>query len=246
MFDKLHKEIKHHLALAYPEEGCGLIVDYNGAPIFIACRNVASENRRKIAFKITAETLREHYGKILAIVHSHTDGSPRCPSAMDMRQQISSGVPWGICPINRTPPYGELFWFGDSVGPRPPLMDRPFRHGVTDCYALIRDWYAVRGTILPEIPRDWQWWEKGADLYEGSFKNVGFRKLPQGEKLKRGDVCVVGLRSSVAHHAGVLGDNSMLLHHPGGGREFDPSKRPRLDPLDRWEKHIRFWLRHEN
>ncbi|WP_231117423.1 hypothetical protein [Piscirickettsia salmonis] len=40
------------------------------------------------------------------------------------------------------------------------LLERPFLHGIFDCYSLIRDFYAVEKKIfLPDFPRQRSWWE---------------------------------------------------------------------------------------
>jgi len=71
--------------------------------------------------------------------HSHPDGIGS-PSAQDMIYQMQLGIPFVILVV----PFIDLFAFGDQL-PRAPLIGRGFRHGVHDCYSLIRDWYAEQG-----------------------------------------------------------------------------------------------------
>lgn len=242
MFNDLHAEIRDYFGFSYPEEGCGLIIEKNDVPAFIRCPNVAEDKTR--AFRIgTRETML--YQNPLAVVHSHADGL-RCPSAEDIRGQNATGVPWGIWFVFENGSSGPL-WFGDQVE-RPPLVGRGFRHGDTDCYGLIRDWYRVRrNATLPNHPREWDWWNApdAVSLYEKYFGNDGFRRLAPNEPPELGDLALMAIRSRVINHAGVLCEPGLLLHHPGGRTEYEPDKLSRREPVGRWSRFIRYWIRYE-
>jgi proteasome lid subunit RPN8/RPN11 len=235
VFEKLIPEIKKYLVSEYPREGCGLIVDGR----FIPCLNVAANTKKE--FQISRADQKGQQVKIQAVIHSHPDGL-RCPSAADMRGQIEMGIPWGIGRTT-TENCEDLFWFGDHV-PKLPLKGRPFRHGVTDCYGAIRDWHEVfRNIRLKEIPRDWNWWKtSNTKLYDG-FKEAGFRKLTPSENPEIGDLCLMKIHSKVINHAGVLVAPGVILHHLGGGKEYDPSKLSAQEPIGRWQKLTQYWIR---
>ena len=53
-----------------------------------------------------------------------------------MRYQQQLGIPFVVMCW----PLYDVFWWGDKL-PRAPLIGRGFRHGIHDCYSLIRDYY---------------------------------------------------------------------------------------------------------
>ena len=178
----------------------------------------------------------------LAFVHSH-QGGPFYPSETDMQQQIATGIPWGIAAFDDN--YSEVFWLGNDV-PRAPLVGRGFRHGVTDCYSLIRDFYKeIHGIELPEYPRDWEWWQQKKSLYLDGFKAAGFREIPVDEILP-GDVFLATIKADSPNHAGVFLGNGLILHHSAGRFGCDPSRLSTVEPANRLFHFLTKVLRHEN
>ncbi len=230
MFDPAAIEAaRAHAKRAYPNESCGFIV--GGVYQAQVNRSATPADDFSVDPDAYIAALRE--GGIQAVIHSHPDG-PDHPSAADMRGQIDSGVPWGIITVNRGFP-GAPFWWGDGV-PVEAYVGREFRHGVSDCYSLIRDWYRLeRNAVLPEFPRDWEWWEKGGDLYTDGFEKAGFRQISAAEA-ETGDVFLASIRSSVPNHGGILLENGIGLHHL-------QNRLSRHDPIARWMTHITHWLR---
>jgi hypothetical protein len=47
------------------------------------------------------------------------------------------------------------------------LLERPFVHGVHDCYSIVRDSYAQHGITHNDYLRAFGWWDDkcGLDLY---------------------------------------------------------------------------------
>lgn len=239
MFEQYHDRIRREALDAYPEEAVWLITDEG-------CRRVpnVAEDALKSFRVAKSDMLSAQSEGLLAVVHSHPDAPPY-PSEEDMRGQVATGVPWGIVP---TDAYGTrpLFWWGGDVE-RSPLLDRGFRHGVTDCYALIRDYYAMEhGIALPEFPRSWEWWTDGQDLYGEGFPKAGFRRFdPNIEPPREGDMWFAQLRSEVPNHGGIyLGDDT-ILHHLTSRSGYDEACLSRREPIARWLPHITHWLRHE-
>jgi len=195
----------------------------------------------------------------LAIVHSHPVGPP-WPSFADMQAVQSGSIPWGIAVPPRKPSIGShegshvgLFWFGGDIVA--PLMERGYRHGVTDCYALVRDWFAHHhGLDLIDRPRAWNWWQQGGDLYDDHFALSGFVRLAVPDdigpdenahsSLKAGDVALAAVLSPVINHALIYLGDGLVLHHPAGRSGFDPARLPRCEPVERWRRYIRCWARH--
>jgi proteasome lid subunit RPN8/RPN11 len=237
-----------HALDEYPAESCGLVV----GGIYRRCRNVAPDPEESFEIAPDDYVAAAAEGLIQAVVHSHRPAQGACPSRSDMAGQIASGLPWGIvvCDGQGCP---DLFWWGDSL-PVPPLVGRPFRHGVADCYSIIRDWYRLeRGVILPEFPRQDGWWTKPAgpdnpNHYVQDFAAAGFRRYAQGRDgaavAQVGDVICFALRGKVPHHAGVYLGDGLMLHHLA-----DSEQRGRLssrEPVGRWLDFVVHWLRHRD
>lgn len=237
------ESIKIDAMQRYPRESCGVIIDELGVNRYVALPNVAAEP--ETSFHIDESSLVPYLDKIEAIVHSHPDG-PDCPSEADMRQQVAWQLPFGIVSTDGNRCL-EPFWWGDTV-PIPPLVGRGFRHGVTDCYALVRDHFRLElGITLREYPRDWEWWSKdGQRLYEDYFEVEGFNRIETTE-VKLHDCFLAQIRSNTPNHAGVYVGNSLILHHLTARGSTDPSRLSRREPVGGWQKFIcGFWVRHES
>lgn len=179
----------------------------------------------------------------LAIFHSHPNG-PFYPSGMDMQQQKATALPWGIaCFSDR---HKEVVWFDESKPSGAPLIGRGFRHGVTDCYELVRDFYhEVHGVSLPSHPRSWEWWDEGENLYAEGFKEAGFHEISL-DQIQPGDAFMATIRSKAINHAGVYLGNGLILHHTCGKHGYDPSKLSVVEPAARWFNFVTKVVRHED
>lgn len=95
------------------------------------------------------------------------------------------------------------------------LINRPFLHGMFDCYTLIRDYYRRNFNILlpTNIQRNWEWWTDGSNLYVDNARSYGFEEVTD---IKKHDVLVMNISSQVPNHGAIyIGDNK-ILHHIGG------------------------------
>ena len=238
MFEQYKEQLQREAIAAYPQEAVWLITPGECRRV----KNIAAEPTK--TFQVDKRTMAAAMARgLLAVVHSHPD-YPACPSAADMRGQAASGVPWGIVARDGERA-AEPVWFGDQVE-RTPLVGRGFRHGVTDCYALIRDYYRLElGIDLIEFPREWEWWLNGGDLYRDGIAPAGFRRIEQAEAMP-GDMWIAQLRSPVPNHGGVLLEHGLALHHPSGSDPVDGTQLSRREPIGRWLPHIILWLRHES
>lgn len=179
--------------------------------------------------------------RAVGLVHSHPDG-PAYPSIEDMRSQVATGLEFGIIQCTSEDAGGFFQWGGEE---RAPIFERPFRHGVTDCYALIRDYYlSESGIRLKEFPRSWEWWEAGENMYLDGFERAGF-KMVDRESIERGDMVLISIKGDVPIHAGIYIGNGDFLHHLGGKNGYDPSVMPRIDTVTRWQRHITHVMRHK-
>lgn len=236
MFGKLiDRQILEYMTPGAPEECCGYI---NADGEFIRVVNLSKDPENSFECEAPEDAL--------AIVHSHP-GGPFYPSETDMRQQLASAKPWGIAAFNER--HQEVFWFGDEA-PRAPLVGRGFRHGVTDCYELIRDFYlTVHGIELPQFPREWEWWKNGdRSMYMNGFEEAGFYGVSQDEILP-GDVffATVGHhKSRFPNHAGVYLGNGLILHHVSSIHGYDPSRLSTIEPASNYMPFLTKVIRHEN
>jgi len=217
-------EIRRHAEICAPAEACGVVAGGEFHP----CKN--SHPDPEGDFFIGADELlgiERMHGRIEAVLHSHIEG-PDHPSRLDMASQMAMAVPWGIVVVRggvAQPP----FWFGDRA-PIPPLIERPFRHGVTDCYALVRDWYRIeRGITLPDFPRDHEWWEKGGNLLLAHFDEAGF--YPIDRPTEAGDAVIGRVRGSIPNHCGVYIGRGLILHHLC-------NRLSRTEPIGPWMKLV--------
>lgn len=233
-----------HAAGAFPHESCGLVVGRR----YVRQANRAADPAN--AFRLDAgAVLDAHRAGLDAIVHSHPHPHPPCPTAADMRMQIDHGVPCAIVPVSAAGEPGQPVWWGPGVA-IPPLIGRPYRHGVTDCYSVARDWYRLeRGLVLPDCPRRWRWWRSGRgeappdDLFEQNFAAADFFEIPLA-RAAVGDALLLRIASPVVSHCAVIVEPGAMLHHPGGSRPWDPARLSRREPISRWTPYIVRALRH--
>ena len=256
MFDpSVLQAAQQHALEAFPQESIGLVTKGG----YVRCKNV-SHNPYCNATVDPREVL-DHL-PYLAVIHSHTLYDPEItthsngalwPGEKDMRGQVLTAVPWGICAVtckDGVKDVSPVFFFGDGI-PDIELVGRPFRPGPTgtdgkgDCYALVRDIYRTRlGLSFPEVPRDDAWWLRGGDLYTHGMLNNGFQTLAIGSKppadLKAGDGAVMTMRPGLPpHHAAVVVEHLgrlRFLHHLHG-------RVSRHDDMTHFLKMVTHWVR---
>ena len=234
---------KRHAIKEFPNESCGLVIGSKYHP----CENVAKnpENNFVISKTEYMEKITK-FGKARFVVHSHPNGA-RYPSRNDMISQASADVPFAIIVTDGEHAGLGCEW-GDTL-PRQPLLGREFMHGVSDCYSLIRDTYAMgkhechdqgiswplKKINLPEVPRDDAWWSMDQDLYMDHFAKFGFAEVFDP---KPGDVFLLKIKSEKLNHGGVLLNDHQILHHL-------PNRSSRREPSGIWARGVEKWIRHE-
>lgn len=236
---------KAHALREYPKESCGLVVDDTYRP----CFNYAVNPEKDFVISEADYLWAENDGGVQAVLHSHPDG-PLFPTEADMQGQLSSAVPWGIIPTDGERAGDPIMW-GDQL-PIAPLIGREFRHGVADCYTLVRDAYRLGKDgmkehgidgwpldpiQLPEVPRDDNWWETEKDLYVDYLAKVGFRQIDRSEA-RPGDGMLFKIRANKLNHAAVLLDGNVILHHL-------PNRPSRREAAGIWVYQVEMWLRYE-
>jgi proteasome lid subunit RPN8/RPN11 len=252
-FTLAFEDAKAHARDCYPEESCGLIVSGK----YLRCDNIAEPAANHIeedkdcacrlcAFEIDPKLFVRYSAEIDFVVHSHPNG-PRFPSQADMEGQLLTAKPWAIFALDEERVSDAPVILGGEIAP---LLGREFMHGVTDCYAVIKDAYALgkdklaeQGILdwpfdpieLPEFPRADAWWEGKGDLYLDNFAKAGF--VETREQPRPGDVFLMSIRSSKLNHGGILAGDDLIVHHL-------PSRLSRREPAGLWGRQAAKWLRY--
>lgn len=229
----VHEAAKHHTADAYPDEAVGIVE--RGA--YVRLENRSEQPGEDVALNDN-DLVRVATADVF--FHSHPDGIG-CPSENDMRYQMQLGIPFVVMCW----PLYDVFCWGETL-PRAPLLERGFRHGVHDCYSLLRDYYASeRGITLMDQPRAWDWWSKkgGRDLYREHFDAAGFRVIDREQATEPGDGLLMAFNYEVPMHGAVVWSRDLLLHHPAGVKAVDPTRLSCLVPRTRLLRHVSLALR---
>lgn len=215
--------VEAHAVAEYPREACGLIVVVKGRERYWPCRNLSATPGEHFRLDPDDYAAAEEAGEITAIAHSHPDASPQ-PSEADRVGCEASGLPWLVVAVHGGVVAGRAQI--EPCGYQAPLVGRAWAHGVLDCWALCRDWYAQEwGVSLPSPVRVDGWWNDGhTDLYaEPALEAVGFRTIGRGGDLhlpdiQSGDLILMQIRSrnGVPNHAGVYLGDGLVLHHVHG------------------------------
>ncbi len=241
-----------HAEAEYPRESCGLVVVENGASIYVPCENLAEVPEQTFSIDKNILLAAQKADTLQAVIHSHPDPAPACPSMPDMEAQVRMAIPWGIVPVTGWSALAPFFWGTDETRPwlqTGKLTGLPYRHGVTDCYSIVRDYYQVQWQLtLPEQPRGWGRDGPGVNefnWYELLYKEFGFEVITFAEA-RPGDALLFQVGRSVINHAGVITEPGVMLHHGGGDKPWDPMRLSHHDPVSRWSQHLRYILRHRS
>ncbi|OPJ90773.1 peptidase P60 [Serratia marcescens] len=209
MRQKIISAILAHAEAEYPRECCGVVVQSGRRQRYVCCRNLAPEPTEQFSLAPADYAAAEDSGTIVAIVHSHPDATTQ-PSQLDLAQCDLSQLPWIIASW----PEGDIREVIPREGVKP-LLERPFVHGIWDCYAIVRDWYQLeRGIALPDFTRTDGWWNRGENLYMAHYAEAGF--VPASGELLVGDVIVMQVQAPEPNHAAVYLGDGIMIHHMYG------------------------------
>ena len=191
-----------------PKESVGLLLSIRGKQRYYPCQNLAITSHQEFILNPEDYVKADNLGEITAVIHSHPIASPE-PSQADKINCEKSNLPWHI--VN--PETGKWAYLEPS-GYKAPLIGREWGWGVTDCWALVVDWYKEeKGITLKDYETN-----MSADeflfnpLFEDYAWRTGFRELRPDEPCKKGDVLLMSIMYPTLNHVAIfLGD--MVLHH---------------------------------
>ncbi len=177
------------------------------------------------------------------------------PNDREMREQLISGAPWMYIHTDGVDCMDPIVW--GKGAPYWPLIGRPFRHAITDCYSLIRDYYWLEHKIfLEEFPRDWFWWEseyradylgEPKDLYTENFQSQGFEPFSDMNDLRPGDSLLMKLNSPSVNHAVIYVGDGKILHHVSSAMPVDYKRVSKYEDMHPWTKRYEaIPVRHKN
>jgi proteasome lid subunit RPN8/RPN11 len=194
-----------------PHECCGLVVRNGSKQKSIRCRNASTTPEH--SFLIMPDEFRnaEAKGDLLAAYHSHTLSGPE-PSAADKTVSEANKLPFIIYSWS-----ADLWDVYRPSGWRAQLEERPFFHGILDCYTLVRDYYdEVCGIKLDDFEREDDWWKKGPNQKNLYLDNVHAQGFVQVNELHVHDLLLIQWLADVPNHAAVYSEPGIILHHPPG------------------------------
>jgi len=225
--NEIIQQAQIHSKEMYPDEACGFILEDK----FLPLPNVAEHKDKE--FQIQNKEFLKYNGRIKAVVHSHPD-YPHISKA-DMESQIRSALPWGVVFLQNNAVQHTAFWGNDIIYD---LIGRPFIHGLFDCYALVRDYWRLKGFDIKEFPRENLWWQDDPSMLEDGVESAGFHFIDESE-VKVGDVVFMKVMADVVNHSGIVIEDGLVLHHLY-------NRLSRREPLFRWRKYITGFVRYKD
>ena len=255
-------DIKNHAEKEYPNECCGVVIEYNGVKQYIPCKNIVEDKTEE--FKIDPHDFTDaaDIGEIVGIVHSHPDAQSR-PSTHDIAaMERMYAMELLADPEAKPTPWYIISWpdgdFRECVAKgNVPLLGRDFVHNFYDCWQACADYYLRQyNLVFPNYDRKDGWWEdKDAhSWYEEEFESVGFDKVDIKD-IQVGDLVIMQIgRTYHPNHAAVyLGSNPTLpneqLNVHGHGPFIYHHMHGRKSCIEiyggQWLQRTRFVLRHK-
>jgi proteasome lid subunit RPN8/RPN11 len=202
-----------HAKAMYPNECCGVIIRKGEKQEVICGRNVSDRPRHNFVLHPEDYGYAEDNGDVLAVYHSHCEGSPQATTA-DMTTAETHElaiITISLCKDGDT--FHDTWSIYKPTGWKADLIGRPFVYGVMDCYSLVRDYYLEKlGIKLPLISYTPNWAHTGSDLYTMNLPKNDFVQV--SPPLQEHDLILMQLRARVPNHIAIYIGDGLMLHHP--------------------------------
>ena len=191
-----------------PKESCGLLLNIRGKERYYPCKNLSITDHQCFIIDPEDYIKADNTGNIIGVVHSHPI-TPPTPSQADKISCEDSNLPWYI--VN---PKTEQWAYLEPCGYKPPLLGRQWVWGITDCWALVIDWYNQEKNIelldyeRPITPEEFI----KNPVFEKYLPSRGFRLLSSSEPLINGDVLAMSILGNGLNHVAIFLDGDVLHH----------------------------------
>lgn len=121
------------------------------------------------------------------------------------------------------------------------LLNRPFRWGERDCFALARTFYIENfGITVPDYARPTNWTAGLLDLPRLCYEKNGFEMHTDWKTadLRPGDLLLMAVGDTAANHFAVYVGDNIIIHHLFGRTSNEEPFR------DFWRNSVCYMLRH--
>ena len=108
-----------------------------------------------------------------------------------------------------------------------PLIGRNWQWIKSDCWTLVRDYYAAKGLILPDWDRPPEEEFEDNPIFDKCWQLAGFHELRDDELLQDGDALLFNIHCDKPNHVGIFLANGNILHH-------FKNQLSRCDSYSRW------------
>ena len=205
MIEPVLEDVKQYVYENADIEACGLLSLERGRVKWNPCKNKAENPKHDFIIDPLDYKAIADKGDVVGVVHSHPGESPQ-PSELDRAACDKLGIPWYIFGEN-----DEWIKLEPSENTYD-LLGRPFVYGIYDCFTILKDYYETHGINIYPYDYEWEFWEKGKNLYLDNFKSEGFTEVTDGS-LQPNDVILMALNSEITNHAGIYVGRGKMLHH---------------------------------